>query len=353
MVSRPTLFSAPGGDTQQALETANQLRALKVTVDIKLSNEVNDYDNYDIVHFFNVIRPNVITPHLNKIKCPFVLSTIYVDYSEIEVKQSQGLRKWLFQYFGKDRVEYLKTIARWTKNGEPLMDYNYLFRGHKKSVELVLTKAAMLLPNSESELNRLKTSYLFSNSHRVIPNGVSEKLIDININHELKKNVVCVGRIEPLKNQLKLIEALNNSDFNLKLIGKPAPNHIDYFKKCKSVANSNVEFMGQLPKEAVEEELKKAKVHVLPSWFETTGLSSLEAAALECNLVITDKGDTKDYFENMATYCDPSDSASIRAAVFKAYEKTYSPELKDKIREEYLWVNAAELTLKAYLKVLQ
>lgn len=58
MISRATLFTAPGGDTIQIMETASHLRELGVQVDIKLTNEEIAYSDYDIVHFFNMIRPD-------------------------------------------------------------------------------------------------------------------------------------------------------------------------------------------------------------------------------------------------------------------------------------------------------
>jgi len=38
---------------------------------------------------------------------------------------------------------------------------------------------------------------------------------------------------------------------------------------------------------------------VLPSWFETTGLSSIEAGVMGCNIVITDKV-MQEYFSHHA-----------------------------------------------------
>ena len=86
MISRATLFSSPGGDTVQVEETANYLRKIDVVVDIMLSNEDINFNGYDLVHFFNIIRPNDILGHLKKINIPFVISTIFVDYTEYEIK---------------------------------------------------------------------------------------------------------------------------------------------------------------------------------------------------------------------------------------------------------------------------
>jgi glycosyltransferase involved in cell wall biosynthesis len=90
---------------------------------------------------------------------------------------------------------------------------------------------------------------------------------------------------------------------------------------------------------------------VLASWFETTGLSSLEAAVMGCNIVITDKGDTKEYFEDIAFYCDPASPASIFAAIEKAMISPFRQELKRKIETNYTWEITAEKTMQAYREI--
>ena len=91
-----------------------------------------------------------------------------------------------------------------------------------------------------------------------------------------------------------------------------------------------------------------AKVHALVSWMETPGLSSLEAGAMGCNLVITEKGDTRDYFGDEAFYCDPESVESIRAAVVAARAAPAKPLLQQRIRTQYTWNKAAEMTFKGY-----
>ena len=84
------------------------------------------------------------------------------------------------------------------------------------------------------------------------------------------------------------------------------------------LAAKNIHFIDHLPQEELIHYYQKAKVHVLPSWFETCGLSTLEAAAMGCNIVITNKGYASEYFNDHAFYCDPSSPASILDAIYKA-----------------------------------
>jgi glycosyltransferase involved in cell wall biosynthesis len=85
---------------------------------------------------------------------------------------------------------------------------------------------------------------------------------------------------------------------------------------------------------------------------ETTGLASLEAAAMGCSLVVTPNGDTREYFADFAEYCDPGDQRSIRDAVMRAYENGPPPDLARRIRGNFTWEKAAEATYCAYKRVL-
>ena len=352
LISRPTLFSTPGGDTVQVRETANELIKLGVEADICLADEEIDYTSYDLLHFFNIIRPNTISGHVKKSKLPFVISTIFVDYSEIEKCERGLLFRFLANTFGADGTDYFKTLGRLIFNKERIIDASYLFIGHRRSVEKLLNTAEILLPNSDNEFRRLKERYHFRNTYLKVPNGVSESFLNDTPIPEKKNGVLCIGRIEFIKNQLNLIRALKSTDISLKIIGQPAPNHKAYYEQCKEEATDNIQFLGHTEKEQIVEELNQAKVHVLPSWFETTGLSSLEAAARKCNIVITRKGDTEEYFEDYAIYCEPQSPDSIREAIERALEDEVNPELSKFIRQNYTWQNAAQKTLKAYQKVL-
>jgi len=77
----------------------------------------------------------------------------------------------------------------------------------------------------------------------------------------------------------------------------------------------------------------------------------LEAGLEGCNLVITDRGDTREYFGDMAYYCDPGSEASIREAVLKAYSAPVCTALQHRIRTEFNWTKTAEATIKGYRQI--
>lgn len=345
--------SSIGGDTIQVHETANFLRKIGVKVDIKLSNEQIDYSTYDILHFFNIIRPADILKHSERCILPFVVSTIFVDYEEFERNNRTGIFKWINNFISSDSTEYLKALARLVLNGEKVASLKYLVWGHRKSIQYIMTKASMLLPNSESEYIRLSAKYNKKAPHLVIPNGINtSKFTSRSAANPDRHTVICVGRIEARKNQYRLIKALNILGYPAYIIGNPSPNSKHYYQQCKEIANSNINFISHLNQDDLAEHYLRAKVHALPSWFETTGLSSLEAAFMGCNIVVSPNGDTKDYFKNYASYCSPNSIESIKSALKTEYNKPIDPEFREYIKRNYTWDVTAEKTLEAYEQVL-
>jgi glycosyltransferase involved in cell wall biosynthesis len=353
-IGRSTLYTSPGGDTVQMLATAKYLTRLNVDVDIKLTHENIAYEHYDLMHFFNIIRPSDILPHLKKTTLPFVISSILVDYSEYEINARKGLYGALAKLMDPDILEYWKVIARSIFNFQKFPSVEYLLKGQKKSIKYILQKTACVLPNSESEYSRLTGKYGKAVHYKIIPNAIDPEIFHTEEQMQRDdKKIICVGRVEGRKNQLNLIRALNDTEYKIFIIGQPSPNHLTYYNICRKEASLNISFINEMKQEDLVHHYLTAKVHVLPSWFETTGLSSLEAAYLGCNIVITDKGDTMEYFGNDAFYCDPDDPSSILNAVQKAAETDTGGSLKKKIEKQYTWQAAAEKTLEAYRTVIR
>ena len=352
-VTRSSLFSLSGGDTLQVLNTAKYLRKLNVTVDIKLTNKQINYQEYDLLHFFSLVRPSDILPHIRKSKKPFIVTPLLIDYSEFDKQYRKGISGKIFRFFSTDQIEYLKTIARWAKRQQRLGSYVYLVKGQRTSIKDILRKAALILPNSAMEYEQLTRLYAIAPPYNIVPNGIDADLFRRSCNVEKdKRMVISVARIEGLKNQVNLIKALNNSDYQLYIIGKPTINQTTYYEECRRLAGKNIHFVNHIRQEELIPYYEKAKVHILPSWFETCGLSSLEAAAMGCNIVITKKGYAPEYFQNHAFYCDPSSPVSIREAILSASNTVVCTKLEQKIRSDFTWQNAAAITYEAYKKIL-
>ena len=357
--SRSTLFSVPGGDTVQLLKTAEALRQRGVTVDFADENEPA-LDGYDLVHLFNLMRPQDVFVQAANAKRQgkrVALSTIYGLYTEYERKARPGLAGLVSRNLSPWQVERLKVLARVVTNGE--MGRGSLLvagLGYKRQCARVVELTDVFLPNSGSEMARVHGDFAAARSKPfvVVPNAVDAAIFDpakVVISDHVRRFQGCVlsaARIEGRKCQLELVRAMKDLPIDLVLIGKPAPNHMGYYEAIKREAGPRVHFLGQVPHDELPQYYSVAKAHALVSWMETPGLSSLEAGAMGCNLVITEKGDTRDYFGDDAYYCDPESIDSIRRAVEQAVAAPANPLLTQRIRTDYTWEKAAEMTLQGY-----
>jgi glycosyltransferase involved in cell wall biosynthesis len=352
-ITRSTLYSVPGGDTEQIVQTARFLKEMGVIVELFLATDKIDYSKYDLVHVFNITRPADILFHIANTTKPVVVSTILVDYTEYDLHHRKGLPGLVLRLFPAGANEYVKTIARWLLRKDTLRSKSYLWKGQRKSIREILQKSSLLLPNSEAEYHALEEMYGVKKDYYVIHNGIDHSLFSFL--PEIQKDdklVLSAARIEGRKNQINLIKALNDTPYTLLLTGQPAPNQRKYYDECRRIASRNIIFCGRVPVRTLLEYYGKAKVHVLPSWHETCGLSSLEAAAMGCNIVITDKGFTREYFGDDAFYCDPGDPASILEAVEKAAQSRCQNKLQQNVFRQYTWQHAASDTLDAYKKII-
>jgi glycosyltransferase involved in cell wall biosynthesis len=355
--SRTTVFSAPGGDTVQLLKTREYLEKLGVEVDIAEELEP-DVSAYDLVHVFNLMRVQEAWLQVRNAKRqgkPVALSTIYGLYTEYEQKARGGLFGTVARHTGPYVLEYLKIAARCVTSGELHKGALYVLgQGYYRTLKKIVSRVDVFLPNSDSEMARVAGEMkLVDPPYVSVPNAVDTEVFDYDrvdtAGLEAYENcLVCAARIEGRKSQLNLVRAMKDLPYQLLIIGKPSPNHMAYYEQVKAEAGDNVVFIGAVDHVELAGYYKVAKASALISWMETPGLSSLEAAAMRCNLVITEKGDTRDYFGEHAAYCEPDDVDSIRKAVIEVMEKPFAEALRDHVLENYTWDKTAAATLKGY-----
>ena len=225
-----------------------------------------------------------------------------------------------------------------------------------------LQMSDIILVQTELEAKDLKKTYGVKFDWVKVPNGVGEKFL--NTEHltnplNIEDYIFSIGRIEPRKNQLKIIEAVKElrdeveKDLNLVLIGsKNKTNHVEYTIRFNLLLKKYpwITYLGKVPYKKVPAYFKFAKVCVSASWFETTGLTLLEALYCGTNSVASSPR-AKEILGNYASYCDPWDVGSIKKAIKKEFYNA-RPVLSEKMRAEYTWNNAAVKTLGAYKKIL-
>lgn len=312
------------GDSKIVLKTAKYLSKLGAEVQIN-TGDITNFSTYDIVHLFNLSRTGEIYKYYreaHRCKKNVVITPIYWDLTKY--------------YEQNNETENLKL---WNN----CMPYR----------EEVLKGCKMIFPNSEVEKEVITSRFGQRLPVKVIYNGVEVEhdetpLYNLKDRYNLNNYVLCVGRINPQKNQLGLAKACNELGIKLVLIG--VVNDRAYLEKCK--AFKNVLYLGFVDSYNIYNAYRFAKLHVLPSFVEASGLTSLEAAACGCNIVSTIEGSSSEYFKNYALYCNPYDEKSIIEVVEKGYKKRKDSKLKSFVEAHYSWESSINELYESYIKII-
>lgn len=369
--NRESAFLAVGGDTIQMLKTKEYLEKLGVQIEISLEKTPN-LNGYDLVHIFNIqdcaarySYEQII--NAKKKNVPVVLSPIYWYWDDAEVYGNQNIGQ---QKSSKKRVDnafgYINNFLGGCF-GFKIKDLRSIEKEIRCRTNNAIVKQSQLdglllvdviLPNAYEELHLIeKIIETKIRNFFIVPNAVD---LNFSMNDHagkifkkfgVKEYILCVARIEMIKNQLSLINALKGIDIPFLLVGKKTD--IPYYEFCAKNSGNNVKFIDEMAHEDLVDLYIAAKVHVLPSWRETPGLVNLEAGLCGCNLVVTDRGTTREYFKDFVWYCDPADKSSIRKAVLEAYNAPKSDGLREHIKNNFTWDKAAEVTLQGYKKALE
>ncbi|WP_024197888.1 glycosyltransferase, partial [Escherichia coli] len=175
--------------------------------------------------------------------------------------------------------------------------------------------------------------------------------------NENRNGILCVGRFEPIKNQLSVCKALLNTELNLILIGAAHAHNKDYLKKIQKVnaVNNNIHIITKnIEQYELNSYYNKCRVHVLASFRESPGLSSLEALATGANIVVSSSQfcpiDTyfKEIIGKHVFLCNPYSISSIR----KAIEDAYNAPLMRKSINRFSWDLTAKQTYLAYQEII-
>ncbi|HBF37865.1 MAG TPA: glycosyltransferase [Firmicutes bacterium] len=326
--NRSSYRNSVAGDGVQMVKTQEYLKKLQVDADISSSPDT-DLSQYDLVHLFNLMPVDEMFPlflNARKQKKKIVLSTIYWNPDEF-LKQSEDF----------------ESLKLWWQKSMPLRDE-------------VLRGVDLILPNSELELAVIKKQFLGVPRARVVINGVdqafySAKPQSFMARHHCQDFLLSVGRICRRKNQLAIIRAAAALDLPLVIIG-PLNDGL-YYRECRrAAAGHHVLFIDRLSQQDLCSAYAAARIHVLVSWYDTPGLVSLEAALAGCAVVTTIRGSAKEYFGNLAYYCNPANEATICSAIKAAWKASNNLQLKTHIFTHFTWEKAAKETLEAYRSVL-
>lgn len=322
-----------GGETQ----TINTMKYLKeINVDIDFYDLWNKDYECDILHIFGCHDWLYKWASLAKQKhIKVVLSTIAYSKERMTVKRK------LYDVF--DRMLPLDTT----------------YRMNRKLIQI----SDILLPNSQEESRYLDEIMGAKNKKKmVIPNATDLRYKNSSPEDAIQKfgvkdYVLCVGKIEPRKNQLQLVKALEGTNIPVIILGSYIPNEKWYYNKVLNIIerNSNMQHIEFLPYDSsmLASLYAGAKVHVLLGRNETPGIVNLEAGIAGANLVVGDCIPVREYLQDYALYADYNSLKDIREKVVMAYKADRNPKISEFIEKNYTWKVVAKKTFEAYKYVME
>lgn len=340
LAGKLTAMDAPGGGEIQMLALAESLA--EIGVDARLWRPWEErLAQSDCLHLFGSVPehlPVVLTARRHDV--PVVLSTIaWFDLASYW-RQPRRLSGRLLAAAGFVARAGCPRLPSWRRR---------LYQ----SVDLAL-------PNSNAEAEQLVRYFgLPYERIHVVPNGAAVRFADANPRPfaELVGSVgfvLCVGRIEPRKNQLGLLKAMRRTNVPIVILGDVLPGCESYARACRAVAGPGVQFVGRFEHDdqMLESAYAACGCLVMPSWFETPGLAALEAAMTGTPLVLPDGGSAREYFGTDAAYVKPGHHREIRHAVFAAILRGRSSNLAERVRRTFSQLGVARATRQAYERVI-
>ncbi len=336
-----------GGHVVQLEQTARALRRLGLDVRTDFSADPDPQD-VTLVHGFGLHASDVHPWHWRGV--PVVVSSIYWDQHYRAEGGEHRLRARARARALAGRARRAARFALAASRGNwSLVDACLRYVPDELRTLAAFEAADLLLPNGTGEAAAIRRDLAVTTPMWVVPNGVDpERFAGLAEVVTDRDSVVCLGRIEPHKNQLGVIEALRGTGIRLVVAGYEHPDHRRYAAQCRAAGAGWVDFRGEVTEDEATALLGAAKVHVLASWFETTGLVSLEAALAGCNVVSTARGYAREYLGEHAWYCDPADPVSIRGAVVAAWNAPSRTELRAHVLAHYTWDHVGRETAAAY-----
>lgn len=328
-----------GGPFVKIYDLKKQLEKKKVEVELFNFWEANKkLKSYDLFHIFGGnFAVYDLCRHLKTNNVRYVVNPIiYSKHSNAVVGIISHADKYFKKFFNGLRFDYgyTRDICEWSE---------------------------FVLPNTSEESKLIEKSFSISKDKiNIIYNGVSEKFLFGNPNlfkekYNVENFILTVGHLGTgRKNGLALVKALRYINHPAVIIGNISDTEDGKKIKNEIKNNRNIIFIDGLSNNSdlLLSAYSACDTFVLPSWYETPGRAALEAALAGAKIVITPYGGTKDYFKDMAEYINPYSIDSIKEGIEKTLNKPRDTELKEHIKQNFLWDKIADETINLYNKVL-
>ena len=340
-----------GGDFLSISDKEKKLNDLGIFLTFS-SNPKTSLIDFDLIHIHqsisNIFNIFSIYKNIRKHRKPFSIKPFYNPIIDIDNYRKNTddfkirLLSKIFNYYNYIKYKNLYNLLKKLR----LITFFKSFYLSPKYLTKIILKKSYCITDSKFELQKLSSELNVDFNHSKVVNA------SLNLTDDLKKVsknifydkfkldnfVLCVGRIEPLKNQNRLLMSLIKANLKVLVIGKLQKLHKNYgisFKKLIK-ENRNFYWIEDMDRKTLCSAFKNAKVLTIPSWTETAGMTALEGAYFGCNLALTNRGACKEYFQNNALYMNPNSIKSIRECIINSYNlPKNAKKLRNYVQEKF------------------
>jgi len=178
-----------------------------------------------------------------------------------------------------------------------------------------------------------------------------------------KQTILWVGRADPYKNLVGLIEAFAalrkqyQLPVELRIVGPKDRRYPEASRRAVSLGVADaVTWLGYLPDDRLLNEYQHADVFVQPSWYEGFGLPVLEAFACGTPVICSNKGSLPEVAGGAALIVQPQDMIGLTEAMRRVL--TDSRLARDmsarglRQAQKFTWEATARMTLATYNKAM-
>jgi glycosyltransferase involved in cell wall biosynthesis/tetratricopeptide (TPR) repeat protein/predicted SAM-dependent methyltransferase len=359
----PESVTPVGGPSIRLPQTQRALAEFGVDADIS-REELPDPRGYDLVHVFNISERRAALrqlQHLRQFDVPVVFSPIC-----LKVQEGYWAQRAVLPVFQQhlDEAPLREALARVAATPLDVREATGMAVdpswGEKiREITALVDHLVML---SEREMTVLDEIGAISTPFSLVHNGVDPSWADgatgdlFKQTYGLDDYILCVGRLEPRKNQLMVARALRGTNINLVCLG--APHQPEYVELVRTHGN-RVHIIDKLKHDdpLFRSAYAGARAFVLASWSEGAPLAALEAVSFGLPMVLSNRSSEPEYFGPLARYCDPLDLDGLRTALLEAFAEPLDSPLraarKRLVETALSWSNTARETSQAYAKVLK
>lgn len=367
MILRPDADRVFGGDTVVMEKLSAAMAGLGADVRVGRQDDLPDPAEFDLLHIFTIApldhaRRMVAWAKSGGVRIVFS-PLYYSDFRDWFVRAIENTPRWraLARTLGKPLA--WQVFRGWQTARLPVQPVWRAMRKALLAADVVATTSGwenawvaghfQLPAATRSQMQLCRFGIDDALYGRSFTDG---ELTAFRSKHNLREPyIVEVARIESKKNQLAVIEALWDDPIDLVFVGAQSPYFApDYAQRCREAASrrGRTHFLGWLPKSELPLAYAASAAHILPSWNELPGLSSLEAGACGTRVISTQYSAIREMLGGDAWTLDPYDHASIRRAALAALAAPRPAGLRERLLREFNWCEATRVNLALYERVL-